>query len=277
MPSSNPTSEPSTYLKEDMLKFDVKVLMNGFATSILDDQTQYALIAAVATISQLSTTEVAMSYTARAENLFNYIRRLREKATSRDRKLITTYSMEILYTITTRISSHQDIATSGNSLYQSISTNVQESVSNGIFQQLLVSSCTSNCSVDFSTIVIEDVVIYSPSGSTNKDKGSNSAIFGALAVLVIPVIIFIMWKLKWLQARKHDSAEETSEYNVGQIEDIEISIESIYLTNDKMPHAEGNYSTSKGIEMNTVTYDNVSGHSVLLTGVSTNSIGDQNH
>jgi len=197
-PTSSPTSKPSLFVKEDLLQFDVKVAMSGFPTSTLDDQTQYALILAVATVAKLSTDEVTLSYTATAETLLQYIRRLREVSVEHNRRLVTTYAIDILYTIRTRISAYQDTITPGQSLYQVISSNVQESVSSGNFQQILISSCSSNCSVDFSTIAIKEVVIFSPVG-TSESSGKNGidpVVFAAFAALVIPIVVYLVWKMR---------------------------------------------------------------------------------
>ena len=226
-PTSSPTSKPSVFVKEDLLQFDVKVAMSGFPTSTLDDQTQYALILAVATVAKLSTDEVTLSYTATAETLLQYIRRLNVE---RNRRLATTYAIDILYTIRTRISAYQDTITPGQSLYQVISSNVQESVSSGNFQQILISSCSSNCSVDFSTIAIKEVVIFSPVG-TSESSGKNGidpVVFAAFAALVILIMVYFAWKMRLMNfgVNKVANAGIDDIYSdVRSVEDVEITVE----------------------------------------------------
>ena len=214
-------------MKEDLLQFDVKVAMSGFPTITLDDQTQYALILAVATVAKLSTDEVTLSYTATAENLFQYIRRLNIE---RNRRLATTYAIDILYTIRTRISANQDIIiTPGQSLYQVISSNIQESVSSGNFQQILVSSCSSNCSVDFSTIAIKEVVIFSPVGTSESSgiKGIDPVVFAAFAALVIPIMVYLVWKTRLMNfgVKVANAGIDNIYSDVRSVEDVEITVE----------------------------------------------------
>ena len=229
-PTSNPTSKPSVFVKEDLLQFDVKVAMSGFPTNTLDDQTQYALILAVATVAKLSTDEVTLTYTATAENLLQYFRRLREVSAERNRRLATTYAIDILYTIRTRISAYQDNITPGQSLYQVISSNVQESVSSGNFQQILISSCSSNCSVDFSTIAIKEVVIFSPVG-TSESSGKNGidpVVFAAFAALMILIMVYFAWKMRLMNfgVNKVANAGIDDIYSdVRSVEDVEITVE----------------------------------------------------
>jgi hypothetical protein len=239
----------------------MKVAMGGFPTNTLDDQTQYVLILAVATVTKISTDDVSLTYTATAENLSQFIRKLREENKEQERRLATTYAIDIMYTITTRVSAYQETTTSGQSLYQIISSNVQESVSSGTFQQILVSSCSSNCTVDFSTTTIKEVVIYDPFGTTasSSENGIDTTIFAAFAALLLPFMVYILWKFRLLNfgvVTNYFSAKNTNKGDVYETKVVDTTADNVIKT------FNSDYNTTvdtpvDSVEVNSLVVDSV--------------------
>jgi hypothetical protein len=263
-PTSNPTSKPTKFIKEDLLQFEMKVVMSGFPTNTLDDQTQYVLILAVATVAKISTDDVSLTYTATAENLSQFIRKLREENKEQERRLATTYAIDIMYTITTRVSAYQDTTTSGQSLYQIISSNVQESVSSGTFQQILVSSCSSNCTVDFSTTTIKEVVIYDPFGTTasSSENGIDTTIFAAFAALLLPFMVYILWKFRLLNfgvVTNYFSAKNTNKGDIYEtkVEGTTANIKIFYADYDEQDNSTTIDTPVDSVEVNSLVVDSV--------------------
>jgi hypothetical protein len=242
----------------------MKVAMGGFPTNTLDDQTQYVLILAVATVAKISTDDVSLTYTATAENLSQFIRKLREENKEQERRLATTYAIDIMYTITTRVSAYQDTTTSGQSLYQIISSNVQESVSSGTFQQILVSSCSSNCTVDFSTTNIKEVVIYDPFGTTasSSENGIDTTIFAAFAALLLPFMVYILWKFRLLNfgvVTNYFSAKNTNKGDIYEtkVEGTTANIKIFYADYDEQDNATTIDTPVDSVEVNSLVVDSV--------------------
>jgi hypothetical protein len=212
IPTQSPTLIPTIYTNS-YLKFETSMTLSGFTQPILDDNSLIAIVLSIAHSANISSNYVSI----KEYSFINSRRRLTFI-------LKNLYSLLLVSQIIIPLTNNNIISTS---LYTSLTTNIQNSISSGSFikyllsQSALLNASISNINISVSNYSISqmNIVTNVPTSyptSVNYDRISvpNLSDIFIIKILFITMAVFIVILFIYMQVLKRYNNYNLNNYNL---------------------------------------------------------------